>query len=414
MPATSSPPASRQTRAKKRIKYAEEEESGTEDLVDSDCSDEFTPRPEDLLEVDWDNSEEEESEKEESEEDDFEEELEANIGAPKKKRTWDDRAAVPLPSDDEEEDSEVFREARLNSKMLLREEMQDKIAIEFDVSAIPDKFVPDREDEEMIAEFMVKPLLEQSSKWRRFRRKAQDWIKAMVMRGEMPTGKTVKAWADVAHTPAMYVSGLKALLGKYQEELRDTMPHVLVEGRLHIWAMFKFKTATSTPFPTIISHLLDKIELPSKQKFALAGFAQLVDSCYTFLSTPRGKAQFFTKTPRELINFPTAEFDLDFAEHVTDQVDKERNRLKLLKETIKTGKPYGKFQADIRFFQEEKKKFMEMYEGATAPIADQAIPKYMEAQVTRDLYKRLEKLASEKALVSSREMVNLGKELFKR
>ena len=105
---------------------------------------------------------------------------------------------------------------------------------------------------------------------------------------------------------------------------------------------------------------------------------------------------------------------MDFQEYVTDQVDKERNRLKLLKETIKTGKPYGKFQADIKFFAEEKRKFLETYEGATAPIADQAIPKYMEAQVTKDLYKKLEELASQKALVSANEMVNLGRELFKR
>jgi hypothetical protein len=224
-------------RVKQRINYTEEIEPGTEDLADSD---EFEPRPEDLLEVEYDDSEEE-SEEEDIEEEGFEEELEedhpeARGKTAKKKRTLKDRYSVPLASDDEEEDTQEFTQARLLSKVKLRQEIEAKIAMEFDVSMSPDKFVPDEKDRELIAEFMVKPLLEQSTKWRRFKRKAQDWVKAMVLKGEMPTGKTQKAWADFAHTPAMYVSGLKALLGKYQEELRENTPEYLQEGRLHLWA----------------------------------------------------------------------------------------------------------------------------------------------------------------------------------
>ena len=127
-------------------------------------------------------SEEKESEEEESEEDESEEDLEEDHSeergkTAKKKRTWKDRYSVPLPSDDEEEDTQEFTQARLLSKMLLRQEMEAKIAMEFDVSVNPDKFVPDEKDNAMIAEFLVKPVLEQSTKWSRFKRKAQDWVK---------------------------------------------------------------------------------------------------------------------------------------------------------------------------------------------------------------------------------------------
>ena len=40
-----SPPAIRPAKVKKRVNYTEEKEPGTEDLADSDGSDEFTPRP---------------------------------------------------------------------------------------------------------------------------------------------------------------------------------------------------------------------------------------------------------------------------------------------------------------------------------------------------------------------------------
>lgn len=127
-----------------------------------------------------------------------------------------------------------------------------------------------------------------------------------------------------------------------------------------------------------------------------------------------GKAQFFKKTHRELNMFPTEEYELDFQEHAMDLVDKEKNRLKLLKETITKGKPYGKYQSDVRFIAEEKRKFMEMFEGEKIPAADVAIPKYMASEITKNFYKKLEEKASNGDLVTGKELVYLGKELIKR
>ena len=398
--------ATRTKRKKETVDYAEEKDSEDEALSDLSDGSEYLLEPEVLLEVDG------ESEEDESEVDFEEEESEEVLEEEKTGRKWADRLDNPIPSDAEEEDTEEVNMARGLGKELLRNEMMTRLTMQLEES--PDIFIPDDRDRAYLAEFMVKPLVEQSSKWRRFKRRAQDWVKQMVMNGEMPTGKTVKAWADYAHTPAMYVSGLKALLGKYQEELRETMPETLQDGRLHLWALFEFKTDTSTPFPDIIDHLLSKIDSPSKQKFALAGFCQLIDSCAVFLSTARGKAQFLKKTHREHINFPTAEYDLDFRQHAMDLVDKEKNRLKLLKDTITKGKPYGKFQADVKFLADEKKKFLEDFEGEAIPAADVAIPKYMESEITRNFYKLLEDKASSGELVTGKEMVHLGRELIKR
>ena len=55
----------------------------------------------------------------------------------------------------------------------------------------------------------------------------------------MPKGQTRTAWLEVATTPHMYLIGLKALLGKVQEEYQKTvkLSQRMPGDRLHLWAM---------------------------------------------------------------------------------------------------------------------------------------------------------------------------------
>ena len=87
-----------------------------------------------------------------------------------------DKKAVAPQSDAEEEDDEEITQARLLGKEMMRNEMSRMITMEIEES--PDKLILDDRDRAYIAEFMIKPLVEQSTKWRRFRRKAKDWVKA--------------------------------------------------------------------------------------------------------------------------------------------------------------------------------------------------------------------------------------------
>ena len=105
---------------------------------------------------------------------------------------------------------------------------------------LPDRFDPDEEDTKLLSRMVVKPLMEQSTKWRSFHNDAPEWVKFMVMRGEMPTAKIKKAWIDIAATPSMYMSGLTELLGKIQEEYQknpDRHTEKLVPDKLLITAM---------------------------------------------------------------------------------------------------------------------------------------------------------------------------------
>ena len=81
---------------------------------------------------------------------------------------------------------------------------------------------------------------EEYGKWRSFHNDAPEWVKFMVMRGEMPTAKIKKAWIDIAATPSMYMSGLTELLGKIQEEYQknpDRHTEKLVPDKLLITEM---------------------------------------------------------------------------------------------------------------------------------------------------------------------------------
>ena len=213
----------------------------------------------------------------------------------------------------------------------------------------------------------------------------------------------------------MYVDGFKTLMGKYQEELADSMPVVLEDGRLHLYNMFAFKKRNRVPWPGTILHLLEKIESPNKAKFALGGFNVFLDSVYVYLSKPEGRLIFMEKSARELENFPTLEYDYDYQEHVTGLVDSARDKLAKLKLAIKNGKPYGQFQQEVLGNAEDKRQFMEKMQGEQTTLAAEAVPKYMESEFTKRLYKRLEELAMNPEEEITREvMVWLGHELAKR
>ena len=96
----------------------------------------------------------------------------------------------------------------------------------------------------------------------------------------MPKGNTRKAWLEVATTPHMYLIGLKALMGKVQQEYQQTvkLSQRMPEGRLHLWAMLDYNAPHHIPFPETILGTIKKIDSASIQKFAFAGWKRLLQS----------------------------------------------------------------------------------------------------------------------------------------
>ena len=259
-------------------------------------------------------------------------------------RKWADKWREVPDTDDEEDDDEDSRLARRESRRLHR--IQIAIANKVQQSAwdLPDKWVPDDEDLKLLSSMVVKPLMEQSTKWRSFHNDAPDWVKDMVLKGEMPTGKTKKAWIELASTPAMYVDGLRALLGKLQEELQknpDRQTDKLVEGRLHLWAMLAFNTEHQISFPETVMEIIENIDSPSMQKFAFAGYKTFLQSTIKHLSSLEAKEIFNIKTVR-LENMSEEEYQEKFKENSKkskrDRVE-EQQWLQQIVNNMEIGKP---------------------------------------------------------------------------
>ena len=385
--------------------YVEEGED-----LDSESAEDYEPAGEG-----YDDSSESEEDESGSE---GENEMKTKVGdtsgkKQRQERSWLEAQEDPLLTDDEEEDSEYIRQARHLGKFQMRQEMQERKDKVREVNLAADKYVADERDIQLLSEHLVKPLLVQSQKWQKFKSKTKKKVKDMVLRGELPTGKNPEAWADVVYTPVSYLRGLKDLLGKYQKELLERGR--LKDDRLHIWAMMEaYKTKDHIEFPEIIIHLLEQIDTPTKAKFALAGFCQLIDSRIVYICKPEGQAQYFRKTPKEAQMFTTDEEEIDFEEHVREQIEKEKTKLNNLRKTILKGKPYQQFQCSVEAEAKERKEFMKQFQGADTPLLADAVPRYMQCMATKQLYKELTNLASKKAKIKPRKLLELGVGLAKR
>ena len=77
------------------------------------------------------------------------------------------------------------------------------------------KYTPDQEDLKMIEEFLCAPVMEGGAKWRKYRRKQSDYIKAIVKSGKLPAKRNHPALQAVAYTVLNYKVGPLLLLKLY-------------------------------------------------------------------------------------------------------------------------------------------------------------------------------------------------------
>ena len=70
-----------------------------------------------------------------------------------------------------------------------------------------------------------------------------------------------------------------------------------------------------------------------------------------------------------------------------EMIDRERCRLDLLSKGLRTGKPYGEFQGAREGKAADKAEFEKEFQGQNAPIAKDTIGKYLESELTAQIYK---------------------------
>ena len=193
-------------RARMNKNYKEDDISDQEDISSaSDDSDEYLPTKEDS------------SSEEEVENDSESEENKAGKGKGKKDKDKKDmnRLGAAAPTDDESDDEEDDREGRRNVSYDLRAQVQDKLNQVPSVDTHPSLWVPDDQDKKLLRKWIVTPLLEQSSKWLKFKKKELPIIKDMVASGILPVGENKRLFGSFVQTPSLYIRGLETFLGLY-------------------------------------------------------------------------------------------------------------------------------------------------------------------------------------------------------
>ena len=124
-----------------------------------------------------------------------------------------------------------------------------------------------------------------SNKFRQWKKRIQNEVKAMIMQGKLPTRATKVQHSNFASTARHYYGNLITLLGLVQEEY---IKAGLVVGRLKVKQFFSYKQEGFLELPQSIFHMLDKLESGNAKKHSFCGYRQLLDSLYIFLSRPEG------------------------------------------------------------------------------------------------------------------------------
>ena len=203
-------------------------------------------------------------------------------------------------------------------------------------------------------------------------------------------------------------------MGLYQEELAKHKPHLLQDGKLELTNMLLFKSARRVPFPATIDHLLNKMKTGNKAKHALSSFRKFVESVFSHLAHPEGQARFQEKTRREMEMFPDESYEADYQRYVDELVDKERNKLNLLSEQLKAGKPYQQFQGQVQADAQDRAEFEEEFQGKSNNLAGDSVGKYLMSECTAQFYQKMEDWVDSGYTPTPVEMLWLGKELGKR
>ena len=140
----------------------------------------------------------------------------------------------------------------------------------------------------------------------------------------------------------MYLIGLKALLGKVQEEYQKTvkLSQRMPGGRVHLWAMLDYNKPCHIPFPETIMEAVKKIDSPSIQKFAFAGWKRLqLSSIQAIESANTVRVEGMTEE----------QFKADTKSAKKDRLDEQQD-LKQIIHNMEIGKPWGSFRGDISWW----------------------------------------------------------------
>ena len=192
----------------------------------------------------------------------------------------------------------------------------------------------------------------------------------MVMRGELPKGKTKNAWRNIAATPVMYVDGIKKLMGQLQKSLQssEVMRARLDGGKLHMWQLLEFHKEKQIEFPENVMPLLEQILSPNMQKFAFAAYRQLLESTNAWLVSPEGGVALFTINTKRVEGMSDEEYNDKVRENAIKSRDMRIRECGFISQTLlhmKTNKPWAKFGGDIVFWQEQKSGYLSNFAGQT-------------------------------------------------
>ena len=397
VPATSRP--GRSTR-KARPKYTDTDSE--EDLSDSEGDEDYMPHTE--------------KEKDEAS-DDSSDESEDNDTEPEEPEETAGRY-IPAVSDteDEDEDTDNIRACRRQNRATFRKQMEEKNRNEGDSPEVWN--CECQRCLEVMAQFIVRPRIEMSTRWNSVKNTAPPELLDMVKTGKLPTSGTQfkHMWKDIASTPILYASGLRYFLGQLQRSLQESRAtcHKLINGKLHLWQMLEFTEWNLIRFPEDPMPLIENISSPNMQKNAFCGYKQLLDSTLLWLARLNGGIEkFFIETRQE-----EGEDDKDYHARVKEDESKaldnrmkEMDYIQRIVDNMGKDKPWAKMEGTSAWRREQKDKFAAEYLGQ-GEVDSSCITRYLNHPLVIDFFDNMLKIASTEQVVSGNQMANITRQLL--
>ena len=265
-------------------------------------------------------------------------------------------------TEDEEEDDEGTRNQRRRTKAEFREKLKQANQSEKDAWSFPEFWDCQCEGcQWVMSQFLIRPRIEQSTRWNQFKNEAPKKVQDMVKKGLLPTAskECKKAWLDLASTPILYAKGVKQFAGKYQKQLQNSQAqkHKLDNGRFHLWQLLEFGKWNNIPFPEHPLTLCEEINSPNMQKFAFAGYKQLLESSIIWLAQADGGVEKFHIPTEQEEGVTIEEFRRRQGENdmkARDNRMRESNHLTRIVELMEKNKPWAKMEGTQTWFKDQK------------------------------------------------------------
>ena len=324
-----------------------------------------------------------------------------------KRNIWKERFSQYPNTDNESDDDQEIREKRREVKISLHEAIEE--AMKKGAVIDPLAWVPDQEDEKLLKEVIIGPIMRKSSAYCNFGPRDQQRVRDSIKAGNMFKGGEGKQLNEYAKTAQRYVRGLERWLGLYQMELRKTNPNRLVGGDLKLRQFYAFRQPHFLELPLNIQVQLDLIHSNSNKQSSHIGYRELVHSVAVFLGQEKGKVLFEKKTRKE------EEMDeVDWRAHARSQHAFEITHTSNILELLGKNKPFKTYRGAIMSDANLKADYRQVFEGDHVPDPAESVPKYIGSKESRDLYTELINLAENKVVVSKKKMPQLSRKFVKR